>query len=91
MKDKADLKNFEDLANDQWKNRICVRSSNNIYNQSLVASLISNHGEKKAEKLVKNLVGNFARKPSGNDRAQITAVSQKKCVILRLLIIITTF
>ena len=40
MKDKADLKNFEDLANDQLKNRICVRSSNNIYNQSLVASLI---------------------------------------------------
>ena len=81
MKDKADLKNFEDLANDQWKNRICVRSSNNIYNQSLVASLISNHGEKKAEKLVKNLVGNFARKPSGNDRAQITAVSKGECDI----------
>ena len=81
MKDKADLKNFEDLANDQWKNRICVRSSNNIYNQSLVASLISNHGEKKAEKLVRNLVGNFARKPSGNDRAQITAVSKGECDI----------
>ena len=68
----------------QWigiSNRICVRSSNNIYNQSLVASLISNHGEKKAEKLVKNLVGNFARKPSGNDRAQITAVSKGECDI----------
>ena len=81
MKDKNDLKNFEDLANDQWKNRICVRSSNNIYNQSLVASLIANHGEEKAEILVKKIVKNFARKPSGNDRAQISAVSKGECDI----------
>ncbi len=81
MKDKNDLKNFEDLTRDQWKGRICVRSSNNIYNQSLVASLIANHGEKKAEKIVKDLVSNFARKPSGNDRAQITAVSKGECDI----------
>tara|TARA_B100000900_G_scaffold88336_1_gene71919 strand:- start:4408 stop:5472 length:1065 start_codon:yes stop_codon:yes gene_type:complete len=81
MKDKDDLKNFEDLTRNQWKGRICVRSSNNIYNQSLVASLIANHGEKKAERIVKDLVGNFARKPSGNDRAQITAVSKGECDI----------
>ena len=52
MKDKNDLNDFEDLAKSQWKNRICVRSSNNIYNQSLVASLIANHGEQKAESIV---------------------------------------
>jgi iron(III) transport system substrate-binding protein len=81
MKDKNNLKNFEDLSKDQWAGRICVRSSNNIYNQSLVASLIANHGEKKAEVFVKKLVKNFARKPSGNDRAQIAAIAKGECDI----------
>ena len=78
---KSDIDNFEDLAKDKWEKRICVRSSNNIYNQSLIASLIANHGEKKAEEIVKNIVGNFARKPSGNDRAQISAVAKGECDI----------
>lgn len=78
---KNDILRFEDLAEDNWKGKICVRSSNNIYNQSLVASLIANHGEKKAEKIVKKIVNNFARKPSGNDRAQITAISKSECDI----------
>lgn len=81
MKDKNNLNNFEDLAKSQWKNRICVRSSNNIYNQSLVASLIANYGEQKAESIVQDIVKNFARKPSGNDRAQISAVSKGECDI----------
>jgi len=76
-----DIKNFEDLAKNEWKQRICVRSSNNIYNQSLVASLIANLGEKNAEKIIKRVVENFARKPSGNDRAQIKAVAKNKCDI----------
>ena len=78
---KNDISAFEDLAKDNWKNKICVRSSNNIYNQSLVASLISNHGERKAEKIVKQIVNNFARKPSGNDRSQIIAVAKNECDI----------
>jgi len=78
---KSDIDNFEDLAKDKWGKRICVRSSNNIYNQSLIASVIANHGEKKAEEIVKNIVGNFARKPSGNDRAQISAVAKGECDI----------
>jgi len=78
---KNDIKNFEDLANNEWSKRICVRSSNNIYNQSLVASLIANQGEKNAEKLIKRVVENFARKPSGNDRAQIKAVAKNDCDI----------
>ncbi len=75
------LLKFEDLANVEWKGKICVRSSNNIYNQSLVASLISNHGEEKAEVIIKNIVKNFAKKPSGNDRAQITSVANNECNI----------
>ena len=66
---------YEDLANEEWKNRIVVRSSSNMYNQSLVASLISNLGKENTEIWAKNFVKNFARKPQGNDRSQIIAVS----------------
>ncbi|MCH1530036.1 MAG: extracellular solute-binding protein [Gammaproteobacteria bacterium] len=66
---------YEDLAKETWKNRIVVRSSNNIYNQSLVASMISNNGIADTEKWAKKFVSNFARKPQGNDRSQIIAVA----------------
>ena len=66
---------YEDLADPKWKNRIVIRSSSNMYNQSLVASLISNLGENATEEWAKGLVGNFARKPQGNDRSQIIAVA----------------
>ena len=67
--------NYEDLADQKWNKRVVVRSSNNMYNQSLVASLIKNIGEEATEKWAKKLVGNFARKPQGNDRSQILAVA----------------
>ena len=76
---RGELLKFEDLSLENWNNRICVRSSNNIYNQSLVASLIFNLGEKQTEKIIKKIVNNFAKKPSGNDRAQITAVAKNEC------------
>jgi len=66
---------YEDLANEEWRNRVVVRSSSNMYNQSLVASLIANLGEKNTEIWAKGFVKNFARKPQGNDRSQIIAVS----------------
>ena len=66
---------YEDLADPKWKGKIVIRKSNNIYNQSLVASLIANNGKKKTAEWVKGLVSNMARKPKGNDRAQILAVS----------------
>ena len=67
--------NYEDLADQKWNKKIVIRSSNNMYNQSLVASLIENIGEEATEKWAKKLVGNFARKPQGNDRSQIIAVA----------------
>ena len=67
--------NYEDLADQKWNKRIVIRSSNNMYNQSLVASLIENIGEEATEKWAKKLVSNFARKPQGNDRSQILAVA----------------
>ena len=66
---------YEDLSQETWKNRIVVRSSNNIYNQSLVASMISNNGIAATETWAKDFVSNFARKPQGNDRSQIIAVA----------------
>ena len=66
---------YEDLTNPKWKNRVVIRSSNNMYNQSLVASLISNLGESQTESWAKGLINNFARKPQGNDRSQIIAVA----------------
>ncbi len=73
--------NYEDLANESWKGRVVVRSSSNMYNQSLVSSLISNLGINKTEKWAKALVDNFARKPQGNDRSQIMAVANKEASI----------
>ena len=69
--DPSELSTYEDLANPKWRKRILIRSSTNIYNQSLVASLISNLGVNATEEWAKAFVANFARPPEGNDRAQI--------------------
>jgi len=70
----TDLSSYEDLVNSKWKNRILVRSSSNIYNQSLLASIIANDGEKMAAKWTEGIVANMARSPKGNDRDQVKAV-----------------
>ena len=66
---------YESLADPKWKGRIVIRASNNIYNQSLVASLIKNNGKGKIADWSKGMVSNMARAPKGNDRAQILAVA----------------
>jgi len=66
---------YEDLADSKYKGKVVIRKSNNVYNQSLVASLIANNGKKKTAEWAKGLVNNMARKPKGNDRAQILAVA----------------
>jgi iron(III) transport system substrate-binding protein len=70
-----DLSTYEALTNSQWKGRILVRSSGNVYNQSLVGSILAVHGEAKTEEWARGLVANFARPPEGNDTAQIKAVA----------------
>lgn len=70
-----ELSTYEDLADPKWKGRILTRSSTNIYNQSLIASLIANNGEEATEAWAKGLVANFARNPKGNDRAQMRSVA----------------
>ena len=66
---------YESLADPKWKGKIVIRKSNNVYNQSLVASLIQNNGKKKTAEWAKGIVANMARDSKGNDRAQILAVA----------------
>lgn len=77
--DPSQLTSYEDLANSKWKKKLCVRSSSNVYNQSLVASLIAHHGIEATEQWAKDLVDNFARSPKGGDRDQIKAVAAGQC------------
>lgn len=77
----ADLSSYEDLADPKWKGQICIRSSSNIYNQSLVASMIDAHGEAKTLEWIKGLVANFARPPAGGDTDQIKAAAAGVCDI----------
>ena len=70
-----ELSTYEDLADPKWRGKIVVRSSNNIYNQSLLASLINKNGSKKALKWARSVRKNMARKPRGNDRDQARAVA----------------
>ena len=66
---------YESLADPKWKGRLVIRASNNIYNQSLVASLIKNNGKEAIANWSEGVVSNMARDPKGNDRAQILAVA----------------
>lgn len=75
----AELSTYEDLATAKWRGRICIRSSGNIYNQSLLASLIAHNGRNAALNWAKGMVANFARKPQGGDRDQIKAVAAGEC------------
>jgi len=77
----SELSTYEDLSSDKWKGRICIRSSTNIYNQSLVASILEAIGPKKTEAWAKMFVKNFARKPVGGDRDQIKAIAAGTCDI----------
>lgn len=74
-----ELSTYENLTDPKWVGRICVRSSDSIYNQSLLASMIASKGAVAAETWAKGLVGNFAKPPSGGDRDQIKAVAASQC------------
>lgn len=77
--DPSELSTYEDLASDQWEGRVCIRSSSNIYNQSLVASIIAAEGADAAEAWANGIVENLARSPQGGDTDQIRAVAAGEC------------
>ncbi|RUO19653.1 Fe(3+) ABC transporter substrate-binding protein [Aliidiomarina iranensis] len=76
-----EITDYLGLADEKWRGRICVRSSDNIYNQSMVAAMIEHHGEAATEEWARGLVANFARNPVGGDRDQIHAVASGQCDI----------
>lgn len=77
--DPAELSTYEDLADPRWHQQICIRSSGNIYNQSLVASMIAANGMGATEEWAKGLVSNLAKPPRGGDRDQIKAAAAGQC------------
>ncbi len=72
------LSTYEDLANSNWKGKVLARSSGNIYNQSLLASIIVANGREEAKKWAAGLRSNMARDPKGNDRDQVKAVAAEE-------------
>lgn len=77
----SELSTFEQLTDAKWKGRICIRSSSNIYNQSMLAAMIEQQGEEASLTWASALVKNFARPPKGGDRDQIKAVAAGQCDI----------
>jgi len=73
------LEDYEDLADPAYADMICIRSSSNIYNISLMAELIEIMGQDEAQAWAEGVVANFARDPEGNDTAQIKAVAAGQC------------
>ena len=72
---------YEALADEAFRGQVCMRSSGNIYNLSLMASLIDAHGAPAAEAWAKGVVANFARTPQSNDTGQLKAVASGECTI----------
>ena len=72
---------YEDLADPKWKGRICTRSGMHAYNIALTSAIVHHHGEEGAKAWLEGIKANLARKPQGNDRAQVKAIWAGECDI----------
>lgn len=75
----ADLKSYEDLADPKWKGRLCLRTSKKVYNQSLLAMMIAEHGVAKSEEIVRGWVANLATQPFPDDTKMMEAIAAGQC------------
>ena len=73
------LSSYQDLGGTQWQGRVCLRTSKKVYNQSLVAMLIAEQGEVKAELIVSSWVANLAIPPTSNDTKLMEAILAGQC------------
>ncbi|MEM6706204.1 MAG: Fe(3+) ABC transporter substrate-binding protein [Acidobacteriota bacterium] len=73
--DPTEITRYEDLADPKWKGKVLIRSSSNVYNQSLMGSIVAAVGEEAAEEWCTGVVANFAREPQGGDRDQIRGIA----------------
>lgn len=76
---KGDITSYEDLADPEFAGRICSRSGKHSYMVALVASVIAHVGEEAAKAWLSGVKSNLARKPQGNDRAQVKAIASGEC------------
>src|SRR5690606_35349416 len=76
-----EVDDYAKLAEPRFRGRICVRSSDSVYNLSLVGALIEAWGPDRADEWVKGIVANMARPPEGGDRDQIRAVGAGVCEV----------
>lgn len=76
---RADLSSYEDLGDPKWKGRLCLRTSKKVYNQSLVAMMIAEHGEAKAEEIIKSWVANLVTDPFPDDTKMLEAIAAGQC------------
>jgi iron(III) transport system substrate-binding protein len=79
--DAEQITRYEDLADPMWRGRICSRPGSHVYNRALVASIIHADGIENADVWAKGVVENLARRPQGNDRAQVKAIYEGVCDI----------
>ncbi len=77
----GEVTTYEDLASDTWEGRICTRSGTHNYNLALLSAVIAHVGEDGARDWAAGLRENLARKPEGNDRAQVRAIWAGECDI----------
>ena len=77
----GEVTTYEDLADPKWQGRICTRSGTHAYNLALMAAMIHHHGADAARDWAMGVKANLARKPQGNDRAQVKAIWAGECDI----------
>ncbi|MDE0113680.1 MAG: Fe(3+) ABC transporter substrate-binding protein [Albidovulum sp.] len=77
----GEVTTYEDLALPKWKGRICTRSGTHAYNLALLSAVIAHHGAESAKAWLTGVKSNLARKPQGNDRAQVKAIWAGECDI----------
>ena len=77
----GEVTTYENLADPKWIGRICTRSGTNAYTVALTSAIIHHHGAEKAEEWLRSVKNNLARKPQGNDRAQVKAIWAGECDI----------
>jgi iron(III) transport system substrate-binding protein len=75
----GEIQSYEDLADPKWKGRVCMRSSTNIYNLSLLGAMIDHLGEQKAEAWAQGVRANLAVEPKGGDTDQLKNVAAGQC------------
>jgi iron(III) transport system substrate-binding protein len=75
----GEIATYEELADPKWKGKVCIRESGNIYNQSLLSSLIAAHGAEAAQEWAADVVANFARPPVRGDTNQLRGIGTGEC------------